>query len=212
MKRCTLSLILILFFLPAVNSQEAKPIGSEESKVERKSEWDPTHPDGDTPHERMLSLAHTDALPRFDRAEIYAVAMQKQDPFSDVQPEPKPTAQTFPVRPYGSHAEIRGHASLKGNDCDRLRNAWKSLSFDRLGGAFCHDPVYGIRFYRADVLLFETTVCWKCQNFYVPRYDAEQRRFTHGWYGFANDDNAKSLLELLQSHLPHPQLSGKDRR
>jgi len=69
--------------------------------------------------------------------------------------------------------------------------------------------VYGLRLYRDDVLLFETTVCWQCQNFYVPRYDKENQRFTHGWYGFANDDNAKSLLKLFRSLLPHPKHSAR---
>lgn len=168
------------------------------------TEWTPTHPDGDTPHDRMLSLAHTDALPRFDRMELYAVSMPK--PFSDEEPKQEPNDKTFPVRPYGVFADIHVQKTITGDACEELRKAWQSLRFDRLGGAFCHYPAYGLRLYRNDVLLFETTVCWECQNFYVPRYNAEKQRYTHGWYGFAKDDNSKALLDLFRSILPHPKL------
>jgi hypothetical protein len=154
----------------------------------------------------MQSLAHTEALPSFDRVELYAVSFPKRDPFSDETPKRKATSKTFPVRPYGAHADIHAHVTLKGADCVDLRTAWQSLAFDRLGGAFCHYPAYGFRLYRGDQLLFETTVCWECQNFYVPRYDPEKQRYTHGWYGFANDGKAKALLTLFRSHLLHPKL------
>jgi hypothetical protein len=170
------------------------------------SDWKPTHPDGDTPIARMMSLAYTDSLPSFDRLELYAVSLPKRDPFDDKESEPIPTDKAFPVRPYGTQAYIHAHATITGKDCEQLHTAWQSLAFDRLGGAFCHYPVYGLRFYRDDQLLFETTVCWQCQNFYLPSYDEEKRRFTHGWYGFANDNNAKQLLALLRQHLPHPEI------
>jgi hypothetical protein len=49
-------------------------------------------------------------------------------------------------------------------------------------------------------------VAWDCQNFYVPRYDAEKKRYQFEWYGFAQDEKAESLLQLFQSLLPHPKL------
>lgn len=183
---------------------DANPVDAPEDARDAGTDRKPTHPDGEKPHERMLSLAHTDALPRFDRAELYAVSMPT--PFDDEKPKRRATNNTFPVRPYSLHADIHAHATLQGDACDELRSAWQSLAFDRLGGALCHEPAYGLRFFRGDDLLFETTVCWKCQNFYLPRYDSDERRFTHGWYGFADDENAKALLALLQSHLPHPKL------
>ena len=152
----------------------------------------------------MLSLAHTDALPRFNRMELYAVSMPK--PFSGEEPKRKPSDQTFPVRPYGVDADIHAHKTITGDACDERRAAWQSLVFDSIGGAFCHYPAYGFRLYRDDVLLFETTVCWECQSFDVPRYDAEKQDYTHDWYGFAKDDKSQSLLKIVQSFLPHPKL------
>lgn len=196
--------LLINSLLPTL-AQDANPFGPNDDARGR-VEWTATHPDGETPHERMLSLAHTDSLPRFDRVELYAVSLPKRDPFSDEKPDRKAESKTFPVRPYGIQADIHAHVSLTGDACDELRAAWRSLAFDRSGGAFCHYPAYGFRLYRGDVLLFETTVCWQCQNFYVPRFDVDKRRYTHGWYGFADDDKARALLKLFRSHLPHPKL------
>ncbi len=153
-----------------------------------KTEWAPTHPDGDTPHDRMLSLAHTDGLPRFDRVELYAVSMPK--PFSDEEPKREPSDKTFPVRPYGVFADIHAQKTIKGDACDELRKAWQSLTFDRLGGAFCHSPVYGFDsivttfFVRNNDLL-------GMPELYVPRYDDEKQRYTHGWYGLPKTTTRK---------------------
>ena len=208
MKR-TVSILPFLLLFSTAFSQDVKfgenPFGDASDESGAKTEWTPTHPDGETPQERMLSLAHTDALPRFDRAELFAVSLP--DPKGNERPKKQPDDTTFPVRPYGVYADVHGHVTLTGNDCESLRSAWRSLAFDRLGGAFCHFPAYGIRLYRNDQLLFETTVCWQCQNFYVPRYDNNKRRVSYGWYGFANDENAKALLKLLRSHLNHPKLT-----
>lgn len=209
MIRLPLILAFVACTIAAASAQVVEfgesPFGSpDDPKIE--TQWMPTHPDGDTPEERMLSLAHTDALPRFDRVELYAVSLAKRDPFNDEPPGREPTHETFPVRPYGSQADIHAHKTITGEACDELRAKWQSLAFDRLGGAFCHHPVYGFRLYRGDDLLFETTVCWECQNFYVPRYEPEEKRYAYGWYGFANDDNAKSMLKLFRAHLPHPKL------
>ena len=162
------------------------------------------HPDGETPAQRMLTLAHTDALPRFDRADIFAVTLPA--PFSDQKPKNERAARTFPVRPYGKLADIHASKTIRGADCEQLRSAWQKLAFDRHGGAFCHEPVYGVRFFRGKTLLFETTICWKCQNFYVPTFDPQKKQLSHGWYGFANNQDAQRLFQLLSQHVPHPKL------
>ena len=209
MFRLTLGIAVLTVFPVACFAQEkepgpaADPFGPSNA-VDTDSQWTPLHPDGDTPVERMLSLAHTEALPRFDRLELYAVSVPK--PSSDENPKREPSDKTFPVRPYGVHADILAHKSVTGDACAQLHKTWRSLAFDRLGGAMCHYPAYGLRMYRGDMLLFETTVCWECQNFYVPRYDPNKKRYTYGWYGFANDDHAKSLLKQVRSLVPHPKL------
>lgn len=166
-----------------------------------------SHPYGDTSIARMTTLAYTDSLPAFDRLEIYAVSMPK--PFSGKRPKREPGENTFPVRPYKVHADIHAQTTITDEDCAKVRAAWQALAFDRFGGAMCHFPAYGLRFYLKDVMLYETTVCWQCQNFYLPSFDSDKKEFTYGWYGFANDDNARHLLKLLQRLLPHPRLTEK---
>ncbi|PHQ33082.1 hypothetical protein CEE69_22880 [Rhodopirellula bahusiensis] len=199
-----------IFTCVGVFAQEAAPVDDPFRPAESErgtTEWKPVHPDGDTSIARMMSLVYTDALPAFDRVEICAVSFPKRDPFDEAESKRDASDKTFPVRPYGIHADIHARANVTGKDCEELRTAWQSLSFDRLGGAFCHYPAYGLRFYRDDQILFETSVCWQCQNFYLPSYDEKKGRFTYGWYGFANDEKAKRLLTLLRRHLPHPKLN-----
>ncbi|MEM1070655.1 MAG: hypothetical protein AAGI63_17255 [Planctomycetota bacterium] len=175
--RITLYLLLFSSPLFSVHAQVDDPFGpGDDNAVE--ADWIPSHPGGDTPHSRMMVLAHTDALPKFDRIELYAVSMKKSDASEEEPTKRKATDKTFPVRPYGAQADIHAHVTLSGDDCEKFRKAWQSLNFDPLGGAFCHYPAYGFRLYRDDALLFESTVCWKCQNFYIPEYDAKKRRYT----------------------------------
>ncbi len=62
-------------------------------------------------------------------------------------------------------------------------------------------------FYRDDKLIFETTVCWKCHNFHMPRVDPTTGTAEMILYGFKNDAKSKKLLALLQKHLPLPKKS-----
>ena len=105
MKR-TVSILPFLLLFSTAFSQDVKfgenPFGDASDKSGAKTEWTPTHPDGETPQERMLSLAHTDALPRFNRAELFAVSLP--DPKGNERPKKQPDDKTFPVRPYGVYA------------------------------------------------------------------------------------------------------------
>jgi hypothetical protein len=60
--------------------------------------------------------------------------------------------------------------------------------------ALCHEPFYGLRFYSGKKLLFETSVSWECNNFYVPQ----------DWIGFnAKAASGHALFKLLESLLPY---------
>jgi len=152
----------------------------------------------------MLVLAHTDGLPRFDRAELFAIWPAAPD--AKPEDKDKPNRKTFPIHPYNFQAHIYGKQTITGSGCSDIRAAWQALTFDPNSIGLCHIPAYGIRLYRGDSLLFETSVCWKCQNSYIPRYDLSKKQVVHVWYGFKNDDNAKKLLKLFRSKLPHPKL------
>ena len=169
------------------------------------SDWAPVHPDGDTPLEKMNSLVHTDALPRCDRVEILAI-FRPQNPFDESAKQEIPKEKAFPLRPYGSSALILASRIVGDTDAEKVCKAWRALEFDRLGGAFCHVPAYGLRFYRGDDLLFETSVCWKCRNFYLPTLERKNGKTVYQWYGFSGNQDAKDLLDLMKSLLKHPKL------
>ncbi len=191
LKPVMLTVVMLIYGACNVSAQQATAKSS-------------TKPEAETPQERMLMLAHTDALPQFDRAEVFAISFP--DRKGNEKPKNSPTEKTFPVRPYGLYADIHDQITIKGEDCDRLRELWRSLSFDRFGGAFCHFPVYGFRLYRNDELLFETTVCWECQNFYIPKWSSKNQQANYEWFGFADNEKSKALLEFFRKKLPHPRL------
>ncbi len=88
--------LLLLAGVPCVTSfaQDTKPAANPFETKATASEMMPLHPDGDTPIARMLSLAHTDGLPAFDRVEVYAISFP--DRSGDERPKTQATNQTFP--------------------------------------------------------------------------------------------------------------------
>ena len=151
----------------------------------------------DSPSLRVMELAHPSGLPEFDRVVVYAIDFRTK-PGQD-------RANAFPIRPYGTSSPILSQSAFTGDEASAVGAAWRSLDFDEDAGAFCHDPVYGLRFYREDKLLFETSVCWRCSNFYVPKEGGKGWR----WDGFNRNRESATLLYLLKRLIPHPLLKAK---
>jgi hypothetical protein len=61
--------------------------------------------------------------------------------------------------------------------------------------AICHFPIHGIRVWVYDRLLFQTSLCWHCGNFYV-KYPDE----TASWLSIENPD----LQRIVNNYLPIP--------
>ena len=159
----------------------------------------------------MVTLAHTDALPKCDKIIVYA--LEKSDPSDHSALKPIPEDRAFPIRPYKSNARVLETKTLSGGDVEELTDTWRSMTFDEFGGAFCHFPVYGLRFYRDSKLLFETSICWKCTNFYLPQVGPEDSDREDGLgyqlYGFKYDQQAKKLLTQIRRQLEHPALKSE---
>jgi hypothetical protein len=60
------------------------------------------------------------------------------------------------------------------------------------GGAFCHYPIHGVRLWAGKKLIFESSFCWECANFYVPYPDQ-----TAGWVGLTGDNLQDVMTELM---------------
>jgi hypothetical protein len=130
--------------------------------------------------------AFTDSLPTIDRVEVYHLVGIGGD------------AETgFPVRPYNAYSRIIGSAELTGADAESLASLWRSQTFGWKYQAMCHDPGFGLRFYRGPSLLFETSVCFSCKNFYFAH------RGESIWWGFdSKTPGAAELLARLEQVAP----------
>lgn len=190
-RRLTLPLIAFTTILPTIGrGQEERTLRSTVARVTR--------------------LAFTESLPEADRIELFILAVdwESKNPPAKDDPE-KQSKDRFLLRSFSGslpetdnpYIDVVSHATIKGNACKAILDTWRKLKF-RPNGAFCHAPVYGIRFYRNDELLYETTVCWRCHNFYIPEYDPQSGELKMIIYGFDDNPNARKLLKLFQQALP----------
>jgi len=94
-------------------------------------------------------------------------------------------------------AGILSTQDFTGSDAEALAALWRSQTFGWDFQMLCHSPVYGFRFYTGNRLVFETTLCFHCSNFYVTVFGES------GWWGFdAESPRARELLQRLQEVFP----------
>ncbi|TLD72598.1 hypothetical protein FEM03_00540 [Phragmitibacter flavus] len=95
---------------------------------------------------------------------------------------------------------IYGETTVSGGALRGFLETWNGQPLNGSHtGAMCHDPPYGFRGYDGDRLVFETTICWRCQNIaFVPFHGSEI------YYGFDSEsDIAKELLNRCDQLLPY---------
>jgi hypothetical protein len=113
-------------------------------------------------------VAHTTELPEFDKIRIYALSEQ-----------PHEGDDGFPIRPDENRVcKILAEVEVTGKQAAKICEIWRTLINDP-SQAFCHGPPYGFRFYKGDEMVFETSMCWTCHNFYGPDENGKQV-----WYSF----------------------------
>ena len=101
---------------------------------------------------RLLAHAFTDSIPDADRIDLFHLtgAFERDKKRGDV----------FEIAGKDVSFAVASKKTLRGRNCDKIIDAWRRLRIpDGSGGAFCHTPPYGIRFYRGDDLVLETTIC-----------------------------------------------------
>ena len=113
----------------------------------------------------------------------------------------------FEIYPYDKKAKILKRRKVADKDirkwCDAVT---KTLSSDKepIGMALCHYPIHGIRIYSHNALLFGTSYCWHCANFYFC-YGPNGNR--SGWISLTQD--SKELRELFDGFMPIPEAEMK---
>jgi hypothetical protein len=93
-----------------------------------------------------------------DRIEVYLL-----DPIK--QPGP---LGAFPLHPYGPQARTGIHEvkTLEGELAAQMLALWAGTLRDEEGRqAHCHHPIHGLRFFCVESVLFETSLCWVCNNY-----------------------------------------------
>lgn len=107
----------------------------------------------------------------------------------------------FPIKPYDQMSEILARKRLTGEDLETCRKAAVELlkAPETWGGALCHYPIHGVRFLRGKEIMFESSFCWKCSNYYVTFPNNVEGGAS--WCGIYND----GIRKFLETQLPIPQ-------
>lgn len=135
----------------------------------------------------------TAGLPRCDRAEVYLLGIRDHNAPNDPK-ESYPTATHW-----DGGSTILESQRMTGADAEKLAAVWRrqSLSYEKQG--LCHEPVYGLRFFKGKRLKFEGTLCFHCHNFYTEFFS----RFGIHW-GFDVESAAgKELWRQLDAAAPY---------
>src|SRR5687767_2300929 len=59
---------------------------------------------------------------------------------------------------------VRAAVRLTGAEAERIAALWRALPPGKNTG--CHEPGYGLRFWLADQIQVEASLCWACHNAY----------------------------------------------
>jgi len=109
----------------------------------------------------------------------------------------------FPIIPYGKVSRILKRKSLAADEINLLMPALQSTIAveNTSGGAFCHSPVHGVRVWSDGRIVFQSSFCYHCMNFYFIYPDGGAK-----WTAI-KDDHLQEVMEVL---MPIPQ-AVKDR-
>jgi hypothetical protein len=69
------------------------------------------------------------------------------------------------VSDYMKIAKNASCVHLQGDIVQQIAHLWRQLPPDEQ--MRCHNPPFGLRFYRENELLLEGSVCWECNNIFV---------------------------------------------
>ena len=142
---------------------------------------------------RLLAHAFTDSLPDVDRIDLFHITGAfEQD---------KKKGEVFEIAGNDVSFAVASKKTLRGKNCEKIIEAWRCLRIPQgPGGAFCHTPPYGIRLYRGDKVLLETTICWECHNFYMSTIDQETGALRLSLQRV--EDKGNRLFQVLNEIIP----------
>ena len=112
----------------------------------------------------------------------------------------KPATNGLYIAPYERFFAINDSRTVDGTQAEKISSLWSQQVFDPMIQALCHDPAYGLRFMKDDTLLWETSICFKCNNFTL---ECGPHPNLTTFMGFdSRTEEAKQLLSMLKEILP----------
>ena len=90
---------------------------------------------------------------------------------------------------------IEATKTIDGAEAQTIASLWRSLTYTSFT-ADCHEPAYGIKFYRKGKVVLYASLCWQCDNvrFMEPKL---------GEQGFAaKSSSVKQLLQVFIKAFP----------
>lgn len=80
---------------------------------------------------------------------------------------------------------------VTSESAQQIANLWRNLpSSEQMR---CHNPPFGLRFFKANQLLVEGSICWECNNIFVNEEGASKT------FEFdAENQNSRKLFEICQ--------------
>ncbi len=144
-----------------------------------------------------------EAILKATRCEVFLLDFdiphdKKKDTFFDYPSDD----DHFPIRPYSAETKILKRRVLTADEFQRLKPSLvETVSVaENSGGALCHMPIHGLRVFDGDEMIFETSICYGCANFYVayPLGGA-------GWVGLS----AKDFDTVMEALMPIPESERK---
>ena len=92
---------------------------------------------------------------------------------------PDDKSKLYHVEPYDEWWTVHSRTTIKGPDAERIATLYRALKprenpvrgedgrMSYISGPNCHAPPFAYRFYSGDKLLYDTSICWGCQNIIV---------------------------------------------
>ncbi|MDP4626365.1 MAG: hypothetical protein NWT08_14670 [Akkermansiaceae bacterium] len=139
------------------------------------------------------------AIAKGDQIEIYLLDFEMEDTRSDfLFWDTRLEDNEFPIIPYGCKSEILKRVKLTVEQqktfLPKLQHV-VGVPGEVDGGAACHFPIHGVRIFSGERIIFQSSFCWKCQNFAISYPDSPS------WVGISEGDLFAAFCEIM----PIPQ-------
>jgi len=141
-----------------------------------------------------------EAIAKGDKVEVYLLDFDaiEQTPSDHLYWETRLEEGEFPIMPYGSKTKVLKKVELTPEQRKEFLPALQKTvsSEEDHGGAMCHHPIHGVRVFSGGKIIFQSSFCWHCNNYYLHYPDGPQ------WLGIGN---RKDLATAFEKMMPVPQ-------